>query len=128
MQPRTVLARCFLGLALALVSSACVINIPSSHDQMVVDGKHLKHHHEETLELPDWNAAGLTVQCASGDISCAATDGPSRVIATVYGIRHGDACLVYEGGVLKAKSLSGEPTALGDLSLYIHGDLPYLAA
>jgi len=128
MQPRTVLAPSFLGLGLAFVSGACVINIPSSQDQMVVDGKRLEHHHEETLELPAWNAAGLTVQCASGDISCAPTDGPSRVIATVYGIRHGDAFLVYEAGVLKAKSLSGEPTALGDLTLYIHGDLPYLAA
>lgn len=128
MQPRTILARSSLGLALALVSSACVITVPSSHDRMVVDGKHLKHHHEETLELPAWNAAGLTVQCASGDVSCEATEGPSRVVATVYEIRHGDACLVYEEGVLKAKSLSGEPTALGDLTLFIHGDLPSLAA
>jgi DUF4097 and DUF4098 domain-containing protein YvlB len=127
MQPRTVLAPFPLGLALALVSSACVINVPFHDDEMVVDGKRLEHHHEETLELPAWNAAGLTVQCASGDVSCEATEGPSRVVATVYEIRHGDACLVYEDGVLKAKSLSGEPTALGDLTLYVHGDLPNLA-
>jgi DUF4097 and DUF4098 domain-containing protein YvlB len=127
MSPRTVLAPSSLGLALALASGACVVTLPF-HDGMVVNGKRLEHHHEETLELPVWHAAGLTVQCATGDVRCEATDGPSRVVATVYELHHGDGFLVYEEGVLKTKSLSGEPTALGDFALFIHGDLPSLSA
>lgn len=117
-----------LASALALSAPACVFHIPCGECGIVVDGVLLEEQHEETLELASWHPSGLTVETSLGDLCFEPTDGPSHVVATVHEVRLGDAYVVYEEGRLEARSFSGEPAALGDLRVYVHGDLPALTA
>jgi DUF4097 and DUF4098 domain-containing protein YvlB len=99
------------------------------HDHEIrVDGVTLREKHQETLEIGAWDETGLTLKAALGDLVFQPTDGPSRVVATVHEIRTGDARLVYANGVLSTQSTSGEPSALGDATVYVRGELPALVA
>jgi DUF4097 and DUF4098 domain-containing protein YvlB len=94
----------------------------------VVDGVRLDAKHEETLAVGDWHPTGLVVDVSLGDLVFEGTDGPSRIVGTVHEARLGDATLVYENGVLQARSLSGGTAALGRAHVYVHGELPALKA
>ena len=116
-------------LALSLLSCACVIHLPCGGDGcVVVDGVCLEAQHEETLPIAEWHPTGLVVDVSFGDLVFETTDGPSLVVATLHEERLGDATLVYEDGVLQARSLSGGTTALCDTHVYVHGELPALKA
>lgn len=118
------MSRLAIASLLPLLSSACVLSLNSN--EIVVDGVELREKHAETIEIPAWDASGLTLRSWGGDIHIESTSGPNQITATVHEETPGDASIVYEGGQLLAFTKSGAPYAIGDVQIFSNGALPAL--
>jgi len=116
------------ALAAVVLAPSCVFRI-SGHDSCIrVDGVTLEEQHQESLDVDAWGPNGLRVDAAMGDLSFEPTDGPSRVVATLHERELGDASLAYRDGALLAETTSGDPAALGQVTVFVNGELPSLHA
>ncbi len=112
------------ALLLAIVlAPGCHIDLDSG---FTVNGVRLQEEHEENLEIVAWDSRGLIMELALGDARVESTSGPTRIVATVHERYHGDARLEYKDGELVVETNSGEPGALGDVSIYTSGPIPNL--
>jgi len=116
--------RLVLVALLPLLTSACIIRL-NSRDYMV-DGVELEQQHTETIEVQAWEASGLTLRSAAGDIHVEPTSGTNRIEVTLHEKTLGDAYAVFAGGRLEARTHSGEPHAIGDVRVYSNDLLPVL--
>lgn len=110
---------------LAAFTTGCIV--PLHRNNIVVDGVELEEKHTETIEVPAWDAAGLTIRSWGGELHIEATTGPNRITVTLHELTFGDASAVYEGGELSARTVSGEPYAIGDVTVHANGPLPSLS-
>lgn len=114
-----------LFASLAGTAAGCHVSLGSS---LVVDGVRLEERHDEVLEVPRWGPEGLTVESAMGDVrvEAARPDEPTSIRVVVHERVPGDARAVLEGGRLFTRSISGDPSAVGDVVVRT-GALPRLA-
>jgi len=113
-----------LALLPAALTTACIIPLGSS--DIVVDGVKLEEKHTETIEIDAWDASGLTIRSWGGDIHIQSTSGPNRITVTLHELTLDDAAASHEDGRLVAHTTSGEPLAIGDVTVFSNGPLPAL--
>ena len=105
------------ALSLLLTATGC-----SSmwSDDLVVDGVRLKESHRETLALPEALPDGLRVSSHMGDVVVRTVDGDAGgwIEAKLHEYTPGDAHLELLDGELIPVSASGQPCALGDVSIH----------
>ncbi len=119
----------------AALGSSCVIRVSdegiswfgSGSNKVTVDGVHLGSSHEEVLEIESWDARGLMIESSLGDLKIVPTDGPNQIVVTVYERTEGDGRAFYRDGRLMSESDSGEPTAIGEVTVLARDALPSLS-
>jgi DUF4097 and DUF4098 domain-containing protein YvlB len=114
-----------VALAALVLAPACHIDFDDG--TFLVDGVRLTEQHEENLEIPGWHSQGLKVELAAGDARVRPTDGPTRIVATVHEKYLHDARIEYVGGRLVVETDSGEPAAIGDLTVWTGERIPELS-
>jgi len=113
--------------ALVLLSAGCHFSLASS-SHPTVDGIELEESHEETLEPTTLATLGLRVNANMGNVRIERSDGPDSISVELFERTPGDAYAVFENGELKAESHSGDPAALGDVTVRTSGTLPHVHA
>ena len=111
--------------ALPFLPFAAGCHVAFGFDHPRVDGVELEESHVETLEastLP----AGFRVDAALGDIRVEAAEGAPTLVVQVFEKTPGDAQAVFVEGKLVSRSQSGEPSAIGDVTLRIDRPLEHL--
>lgn len=108
-----------LPLALALCTS-CYASIHGSAD-LIVDGVRLEERHQESLRVDAWTDAGLRIESVIGNVRVepqAVTSDPITIRATVHETVPGDGYVLLENERLVARSRSGQPVAVGEVSVW----------
>lgn len=103
----------------ALALAGCRITL-GGHDgtsSIVVDGVELEEQHVESMEIDAWAPQGLVVAASLGDVRVVRTEGPNEVVVTLHETVEGDAFLRYEDGRIVGATHSGEPCAIGDVTV-----------
>lgn len=109
------IARLSLPLAVLALSS-CHIHFDGT-STWTVDGVLLREEHTETITILEWHESGLAIDVAAGDVRVVATSGPTEIEATLHEVSPGDARLEYLEGKLVWRTESGEPAAIGDVTV-----------
>lgn len=112
------------ALALACLTAGCHMHLHGS--SLVVDGVELEQEHVETIEIAEWHPSGIHVDSAMGDVLVQRGTGGNRITVTLHETVVGDARADYEDGKLVTRTASGEPSAIGDVTIYCDGELPAL--
>lgn len=112
------------ALALACLAAGCHLHVRGSN--LVVDGVRLEEKHVETIEVDGWDPQGVRVEASMGDVTIRRDDGGNRITVTLHEKTFGDARAAYEGGRLVSRTASGEPSAIGDVTIYSAASLPSL--
>ena len=108
--PAAVLLSVLLSVPL---SSGCHISLGGSG--VTVDGVELK---EESIEeLSADVSLGFEVTSPLGDIRIVRSAEPTKITVKLFEKTRGDAYAVFEDGELTSRSRSGEPSALGDVTV-----------
>ena len=107
-----------------LAASGCHIGFDRG---IVVDGVRLEEKHQEVLDIGEWSSAGLSIESHQGDIRIEPTTGSTSISLEVYEQSLGDAQAAYEDGVLVARTKSGKPCAIGDVTVRTSGPIPDLS-
>jgi len=116
-----------LALVPALSAFAsCHIHIDDSSGSWTVDGVHLDEEHVETIQILEWDAEGLDIDIAVGDVNVVATDGATEIEATLHEVEPGDAMLEYRDGKLTWESRTKDTAAISDVTVRVNGMLPAL--
>ncbi|MFT5284475.1 MAG: hypothetical protein ACI8TQ_000632 [Planctomycetota bacterium] len=113
-----------LPLLLAPLAS-CHINFDTG-SSWTVDGVRLEEHHLDKLEILSWDPAGLTIEHCASDVTILSDGGPTRIEATLHEFTLGDASLEYLDGKLTTVTVSGEPAAIGTLTMWTNMPLNIL--
>ena len=100
--------------AIALLSAGC--NISLNMSDVTVDGVVLEETHIETLDQVEF-APNLVIESVRGDIELVFASDASTLEIELYEHTPGDAYAEFEAGVLVAKSRSGEPVGIGDVTI-----------
>lgn len=108
-----------------LLAPACVVAI-GGRSTFTVDGVRLHEEHTETIEIAGWEPAGLELHAHAGDVVLEPTDGPSTITLTLHEVTVGDAMASYEDGKIVVRTKSGEPSAIGDVTVRSSAPLPSL--
>lgn len=115
----------FLTLGAAVLASACH---SSSSSRVVVDGVALHERHSDTFALQDWGTVPVVLESRLGEIVVRAAEGPASVEVELIEKTLGDARAWFEDGRILAKTSSGEPYAIGSITITAPADVPALAA
>ena len=105
--------------------ASCHIDFDSD-GTWTVDGVRLEEHHVDKLEILSWDPAGLTIENGAGDVTILSDPGPTRIEATLHEVTIGDASLEYLDGKLTTVTASGEPSAIGNLTMWTNMPLNIL--
>jgi hypothetical protein len=118
-----------LSTSLALLSAPLVLagcNVSLGMSVPRVDGVKLPHDHLETLEVDSLAELGLTIDAAIGDLRVERGTGRTLVTVKVHEKTPGDASVSFVDGRLVAETESGDPAAIGEVTVVTEGPIAHL--
>ena len=95
---------------------------------MVVDGVALHERHSDTLELHDWGAVPVHLESNLGEIVVRAVEGLGSIEIELIEKTPGDARASFADGRISVATQSGEPYAIGSITVSAPADVPSLSA